>query len=282
MNAERFTFGGITLELHGEDAWTISKASARFHAEEDARTDHVILVEYARTAPSVPKNAVQSGPVSRWREGNALHTLKAYGSEQFSYAVRTGGQTRLVFGEGYRSTMYSQAILEAAVLFDILADYGQLVLHSSYVLPQNGAAVLFSGPSGIGKSTQAALWQQYADADVINGDRTLIRLSDLTANGVFYSGTSGICKNVSAPIRAIVLLEQAESNALRRAGAKEAFVAVLSQCSYYQWDADSAIRMMDLVNELVQRADVYRLSCRADEGAVRLLQNELFGGQNGE
>lgn len=282
MNAERFTFGGVTLELRGEDAWTISKASARFHAAEGATTDHVISVEYSQTPPSVPDHAVKNGPVSRWREGNELHTLKAYGSEQFSYAVRTGGQTRLVFGEGYRSTMYSQAILEAAVLFDILADYGQLVLHSSYVLPQNGAAVLFSGPSGIGKSTQAALWQQYADADVINGDRTLIRLSDLTANGVFYSGTSGICKNVSAPIRAIVLLEQAESNALRRAGAKEAFVAVLSQCSYYQWDADSAIRMMDLVNELVQRADVYRLSCRADEGAVRLLQNELFGGQNGE
>lgn len=282
MNTERFTFGGVTIEIRGQDAWTISKASARFHAAEGATTDHVISVEYSQTPPSVPNHAVKNGPVSRWRSGDALHTLRVYGARQFSYAVRTQGQTRLVFGEGYRSTMYSQAILESADMFDILASFGQLVLHSSFVLTQSGAAVLFSGPSGIGKSTQAALWQQYAGADVINGDRTLIRLSDLTANGVFYSGTSGICKNVSAPIRAIVLLEKAESNALRRAGAKEAFVAVLSQCSYYQWDADSAIRMMDLVNELVQRADVYRLSCRADEGAVRLLQNELFGGQNGE
>ena len=152
------------------------------------------------------------------------------------------------------------------------------MLHSSYVLTQSGAAVLFSGPSGIGKSTQAALWQQYAGADVINGDRTLIRTGDITAHGVFYSGTSGICKNVSAPIRAIVLLDKADENTLRRAGAKEAFAAVLSQCSHYQWDAESAIHMTDLVAGLVRRADVYRLSCRADEGAVRLLQNELFGG----
>ena len=36
--------------------------------------------------------------------------------------------------------------------------------------------------------------------------------------------------------------------------------------------------MTDLAAELVRRADVYRLSCRADEEAVRLLQNELFGG----
>ena len=261
MNTERFTFGGVTLEVRGQDAWTVSKASARFHAEDGAETNHVISVEYSPTPPPVPDHAVKNGPVSRWREGDALHTLRVYGARQFSYAVRTQGQTRLVFGEGYRSTMYSQAILESADMFDILAGYGQLVLHSSYVLTQSGAAVLFSGPSGIGKSTQAALWQQYAGADIINGDRTLIRTDDLTA-----------------PIRAIVLLDKADENTLRRAGAKEAFAAVLSQCSYYQWDAESAINMTDLVAGLVRRADVYRLSCRADEEAVRLLQNELFGG----
>ena len=278
MNTERFTFGGVTLEVRGQDAWTVSKASARFHAEDSAETNHVISVEFCETAPSAPQNAAKSGPVSRWREGDALHTLRVYGARQFSYAVRTQGQTRLVFGEGYRSTMYSQAILESADMFDILAGYGQLVLHSSYVLMQSGAAVLFSGPSGIGKSTQAALWERFAGADIVNGDRTLIRTGDITANGVFYSGTSGICKNASAPIRAIVLLDKADENTLRRAGAKEAFAAVLSQCSYYQWDAESAINMTDLVAGLVRRADVYRLSCRADEGAVRLLQNELFGG----
>ena len=176
MNTERFTFGGVTLEVRGQDAWTVSKASARFHAEDGAETNHVISVEYSPTPPPVPDLAVKNGLVSRWREGEALHTLRVYGAAQFSYAVRTQGQTRLIFGEGYRSTMYSQAILESADMFDILAGYGQLVLHSSYVLTQSGAAVLFSGPSGIGKSTQAALWQQYAGADVINGDRTLLSL----------------------------------------------------------------------------------------------------------
>lgn len=282
MNTERFTFGGVTLEVRGQDTWTVSKASARFHAKDGAETNHVISVEYSPTPPPMPDFAVKNGPVSRWRSDDALHTLRVYGARQFSYAVRAGGQTRLIFGEGYRSTMYSQAILESADMFDILAGYGQLVLHSSFVLTQNGAAVLFSGPSGIGKSTQAALWERFAGANTVNGDRTLIRTDDLTANGVFYSGTSGICKNASAPIRAIVLLDKADENTLRRAGAKEAFAAVLSQCSYYQWDVESAIRMTDIVAELVRRADVYRLGCRADEGAVRLLQNELFGGQNGE
>lgn len=279
MNTERFTFGGVTLEVRGQDAWTVSKASARFHAEDGAETNHVISVEYSPTPPPVPDHAVKNGPDEPLAAKGRRCIRSGYtvqGSFRMPCARR--GKRAFFSAKATGSTMYSQAILESADMFDILAGYGQLVLHSSYVLTQNGKAVLFSGPSGIGKSTQASLWQQYACADVINGDRTLIRTDDLTANGVFYSGTSGICKNVTAPLRAIVLLDKADENTLRRAGAKEAFAAVLSQCSYYQWDAESAIHMTDLVAGLVRRADVYRLSCRADEEAVRLLQNELFGG----
>lgn len=69
MNTERFTFGGVTLEVRGQDAWTVSKASARFHAEDGAETNHVISVEYSPTPPPVPDHAVKNGPVSRWREG---------------------------------------------------------------------------------------------------------------------------------------------------------------------------------------------------------------------
>jgi hypothetical protein len=280
MSSERFTFGGVTVEIRGESDWIHSKQSALFHAEPSAKTDHLISLEYAKSAPAVPPCATKSGPVNRWTEDDAVHTLKVYGTDQFAYSVRTPGQTRLSYGLGYRDTMYSQAILESADLFDILADYGRLVLHSSFIIV-NGVALLFTGPSGIGKSTQASLWQEYASADIINGDRSLIRLDDLTANGVFYSGTSRICQNASAPIRAIVLLSKSGENTLRRAGAKEAFAALLSQCAYYQWDAESASRMTLLAAQLVERANVYCLSCRVDESAVRLLQNELFGGQNG-
>ena len=80
MNTERFTFGGVTLEVRGQDAWTVSKASARFHAEDGAETNHVISVEYSPTPPPVPDHAVKNGPVSRWREGEALHTLRVCGA----------------------------------------------------------------------------------------------------------------------------------------------------------------------------------------------------------
>ena len=88
-------------------------------------------------------------------------------------------------------------------------------------------AVAIDGPSGAGKSTQAELWRQYAGAQVINGDRSLVRPGDGTVHGILYSGTSGICQNVSAPLRAIVLPVQGAENRVYPLRPKEAFMAVL-------------------------------------------------------
>ena len=50
---------------------------------------------------------------------------------------------------------------------------GGLVLHCSF-LDAGGSALLFSGPSGIGKTTQAQLWVREKGARIINGDRALL------------------------------------------------------------------------------------------------------------
>ena len=104
----------------------------------------------------------------------------------------------------------------------------------------------------------------------------------LRANGIFYAGTSGICHNISAPLRAIVLLGQKPDNILRPASGTEAFGALLHQCAYYPWDGAMTAKAMELVANLVQGVQVYRLECRPEEEAVRLVERELFGRQYGE
>lgn len=51
------------------------------------------------------------------------------------------------------------------------------ILHSSYI-KWNDGAILFSGPSGMGKSTQADLWNKYEGCEIINGDRSAITKKD--------------------------------------------------------------------------------------------------------
>ena len=274
MYNKYYTFGGVTLELTGEKVWKLSDLCRPFRAE-PRPADHTIHVTVGDDMPQPPEGAAHEATLYGWREGERFCLLQDYGSRYRAFAARQGGLTEVRLSEGYRETASDRVILESAGLFDLLADFGMLILHSAYIVTPQGQGLLFSGPSGAGKSTQAELWRQYAGAQVINGDRSLVRPGDGTVHGILYSGTSGICRNVSAPLRAIVLPVQGAENRVYPLRPKEAFMALVNQCAYYPWAADSAAQMTGLAAALIGAVPVYGLTCRKDEGAVRALEDYL-------
>lgn len=167
-------------------------------------------------------------------------------------------------------------LLETIGATSILTALGAISLHSSFIT-SDGQAILFSAPSGTGKSTQAALWEQYAGAEQINGDRSVIRCVDgvWTAFGFPFAGSSGIYKNRSAPIRAIVVLRQAPENTIARLGASEAFRLLYSETAIQRWNTQGHAAAVDLLIRLSAAVPVYRLCCTPDERAVTLLQKTL-------
>ena len=274
MYNEYYCFGGITLHLTGDAPWQPSDICQPFRIE-GGPADHTIRVTVTDALPQPPKNADRQGPTCRWRKEERFCLLQDYGGRYAAFAAREGDTTELRLSEGYRDTLSARVILESAGLFDLLADFGMLILHSAYIVTQEGEGILFSGPSGAGKSTQAELWRQYAGAQVINGDRSLIRPADGTAHGILYSGTSGICRNVSAPLRAIVLPVQGTENRVYPLRPQETFARLLNQCAYYPWAADSASRMTELVAQLMNTVPVYGMECRKEESAVQVLEIQL-------
>lgn len=278
MHRDFYRFGGMTLALESPDGVADSALCRPFRAEEGA-ADHTIALSFSDRLPQPPEDAAHWGVTYRWYTEAGRHTLQRYSAPgrtpQFDYAVTRDSRTEVVLAEGYRPAASAQTVLEAASLFDILADAGMLVLHSAYIVTRQGQGILFSGPSGIGKSTQAALWQRYAGAEIINGDRALVWPQGRTVSGVFYAGTSGICRNVTAPLQAVILLEQGAENRICTLRPREAFARLLSQCAYHQRDAVSAGRMTELAAQLVTNVPVRQLTCRADEDAVRTLEEEL-------
>ena len=278
MRRELYRFGGMTLALESPEGVADSPLCRPFRVEEGP-VDHTIALTFSDRLPQPPEGAAHWGVTYRWYTEAGRHTLQRYSAPgrapQFDYAVTRGSRTEVVFAESYRPAASAQTVLEAASLFDILADAGMLVLHSAYIVTRQGQGILFSGPSGIGKSTQAALWQRYAGAEIINGDRALVRPQGRTVSGVFYAGTSGICRNVTAPLQAVILLEQGAKNRICTLRPREAFARLLSQCAYHQRDAVSAGRMTELAAQLVTGIPVRQLTCRADEDAVRTLEEEL-------
>lgn len=167
-------------------------------------------------------------------------------------------------------------LLDAANLEHMLTALGAVSLHSSFIT-HDGQAILFSAPSGTGKSTQAALWEQYAHAEQINGDRSVIRCVDgvWTAFGFPFAGSSGIYKNKSAPIRAIVVLRQTPENTIERLAAPEAFRLLYSETAIQRWNTQGHAAAVDLLIRLSAAVPVYRLCCTPDARAVDLLQTTL-------
>ncbi|MCQ2448901.1 MAG: hypothetical protein MJ132_01745 [Clostridia bacterium] len=159
-------------------------------------------------------------------------------------------------------------LLEDLDLRSALLSAASVVLHSSYIV-HNGKAVLFTAPSGTGKSTQAALWEKLRGATVVNGDRALIQKTadGFTANGIFYSGSSGICRNITAPLGAIVVLGRGNAE-IRRLGGLETVKAVLPQCGYDTEKTQDIENVTQLLSELSAQVPVYFLAATMDERSV--------------
>lgn len=280
MQREYYRFGGVTFAIEADAPIERSAMCAPFHAA-DGAPEHTIRLYFDDRLPVLPETAQHRGAVWRWQSGAERHLLEQYGTPdkppRFTYAVTRGAHTEVTFANAYRAGASVRAVLEAAGLFDIFAARGMLVLHSAYIVTSAGEAILFSGPSGVGKSTQAALWERCAGARVVNGDRALVDVGKKTANGIFYSGTSGISENVTAPVRAIVLLGQGSENRVFVPSPQAAFAGVLSQCAYYEWDARSAEQMTECVARLVSDVPVLRMDCLPDTTAVEALRGKLGG-----
>lgn len=151
-----------------------------------------------------------------------------------------------------------------------------MILHASSVLDQ-GKALLFSAPSGKGKSTQAALWQSCRHGRLANGDRALLhREKDLwLACGWPMAGSSGVSLSYHSPVRALILLDQASQNMARRLPSGEAWKLVGREIVLRPWDGADLAAAEKLLRGFCRNIPVYAYSCRRDESAVKMLYDIL-------
>ena len=171
-------------------------------------------------------------------------------------------------------------IMELIGIEHALCKNNTFMLHSSYI-NYNGDAILFSGPSGIGKSTQADLWKDFVGAEIINGDRTAIskNLGSWHAYGLPFAGSSKIYKNKTLPIKAVVILKQGKENCIRKAKLMEAFKTLYSETTVNSWNKKDVETIIELVENFIKEVPIYVLSCLPNQEAVDLLKKEIERGE---
>lgn len=181
---------------------------------------------------------------------------------------------------------YSHLTLEEAelILFSSrfsaqILNHNGLVLHASAIAHQ-GRAVLFSAPSGVGKSTHTRLWQQQFGAEqavILNDDKPALRLLDQQCwvYGTPFSGNSDENRNQRCPLHAIVFLERSPCNSIRRLTVAEALPHCMNNLPRYR-QMTNLNQIMARFNQLLPTVPVYLLSCNMEPEAAILAQKTLF------
>lgn len=163
-----------------------------------------------------------------------------------------------------------------------LLSCGRLVLHASSVL-YRGRAFVFTAPSGGGKSTHASMWESALGAEVINGDKTVLGYvgDTLYAWGSPMAGTSGIWRDLSAPVAAVVRLSKAPANSADTLGMREAFLTLYSEAVKSDNDPQFNEELLTLVDKITKHAKMLGLYCLPDESAAEFLLSFTAGEPRG-
>lgn len=174
-----------------------------------------------------------------------------------------------------------KTVLNTMAAEHLVLEADGVILHASFI-EHNGQAILFTAPSETGKSTQADLWAKHRNADIINGDRAVIRLINgkAYACGIPFAGSSTYCKNATLPLAAIVYLGQAPETTIEQMNFMNGFRKVWEGCTVNTWNPDDLNKAIDIVQQITAQTPVFFLNCTPDESAVIALETALSGASN--
>ena len=210
----------------------------------------------------------------RLADGWFFHPLSTdqrglYISEDYSRLRRLGTEGPKVMGIVDESEWYVRIAMEC-----LLTRKGYLSLHAAAV-EVRGEAFVFSGPSGVGKSTRATSWKEAFGAELINGDRPLIDTGKMEVYGVPWDGKEQCFRNVHYPLKAICEVRRSDSAYIRTMDFAQRRKLLLRQCFMPMWDTETAVIQMTNITRLAAGAVIVRIFSGPTAEDARALYSAL-------
>ena len=162
-------------------------------------------------------------------------------------------------------------MLSGSKFYFELIKRGGMMLHSSAVV-KDGRAYLFSGPSGVGKSTHTGYWLKlYPDAYILNDDKPALRLTEngFFAYGTPWSGKHDISRNEGVPLGGIAFLERAEADRIELLGSGSAAKGLI-EGTVRHIRRERMEELLATVDLIVRSTPIYRIGCTRSPSAAEL------------
>ena len=155
---------------------------------------------------------------------------------------------------------------------DAFIDEDIILFHGSSIAV-DGQAYLFTAKSGTGKSTHTKLWREMFGerAVMVNDDKPLLEIKEdgVTIYGTPWNGKHNRGNNISAPLKALCILERGEKNEIERVDVKDVLPLVLQQTNRVS-DPQKFMKTLELVERMLKNVPVYRLKCNMDPEAAKV------------
>lgn len=267
----------IRLQIVSDRELEITSESEPFLCDAAESADTTAYLRAVDALPRLPDGGVWDS--NRYFAGDTVFLCN--GESRPPYAMVTYLQNRDIRIDylplSGAAVWKTSGLISSLGLERLLLGYDALILHASFISWKR-VGILFSAPSGTGKSTQADLWRQHAGADILNGDRACIRKvpEGYLACGMPYAGSSNIYRNEAVPLKAIVVLRQAPENRVRPMRQGEILACLLPELSLHRWDAAFMNKALDFVTDMLGHVPVYLLECLPNADAVNVLREALF------
>lgn len=279
----KLTIGKLNIQLEGIDACEVPENTLLFRSE-CGEADLTYTFHVGENPPSVrypviyqAKDIVVFGK-SEECEARLLYMPDSHNC--YAYYEEVSEKEIDIYVNGtYRNHLKIDTIFISLLALERHeARRGAFILHCAY-MDFEGKAILFSGPSGIGKSTHSNLWCDAfpSKARVLNGDKCLLTAEDgaVYANGWPVCGSSGICHNEQRKVACIVLLQQAMVNQFVVEKPMRNFKQVLAQTTINYWNNRYTDRAMDFIELLLRQVGCGTYACNISREAAVILYNEL-------
>ena len=281
----KLNFGPLIVQLSGVTDREIPTNACLFRAPDDREAEASYTFHFVDRLPMPGDDwqmVFRRHDIVVFRKGELEARLLAVGNLNACYALyreRNEREADVYFIGALRSELRTDTLFVSCLCLERpLSLKGCYILHCAF-LDYRGQAVLFSGPSGIGKSTHADLWCRTIEGTkVINGDRALIcpdGEGGYEVCGWPVCGSSGICLNERRRLSAIVFMEQAADNEIRQMTAMQHFKSLCSQVTVNYWNPVLTREALDRLLVLAGKTCVRTYACNMKPEAAAVLHRHL-------
>ena len=164
------------------------------------------------------------------------------------------------------------ALIQLIPLKWFLSRKGVMLFHAAQIITQ-AKGILFTAPSGSGKTTQSRLWALHREAEIVCNDRVLVR--DMRTSGFPYDGADPVSNPEMYNLNAIVCLGQSPRNAITKLRPAAALARLMQLALFDAWDPAVCEFVSEQLLHIVASVPVYQLNCTPDEAAVICLEDQL-------